>query len=161
MERKITGTLEVSVDPQGMEARLTFTPKEGGEEWDVQGVMAFLEKKRIKEGYNTASVDSLFPAFMKTLPGDPPITEIIATGKAPGEGTSAIIAWEEYPVPDYLEDDAESFFQKAPAPEFYNIRIEKIQKNQNCQRKKISFSSCKRKRGDRNRKTGRLKSRFQ
>ncbi|MBI9103280.1 MAG: DUF342 domain-containing protein [Spirochaetales bacterium] len=145
MERKITGTLDVNIDPSGMEAQLVFTPSEEGTEWDVHAVMAFLEKKRIKEGYNTASVDSIFPVLMKAEPGDSPVIEVVATGIPAGEPTDEVIAWEESPVPEHLTEDGSSFFKKAPAPEFFNIRIEKVQKKKIIKEKKSRFLAAREK----------------
>ena len=139
MERKITGSFDINIDPSGMEARLIFTPLEEGTEWNVPAVTAFMEKKRVKEGYTTASVDSLFPVFMKAKPGDFSVTEIAAAGTPPGPPVPAEIAWSEIAVPDHLKEDAESFFNKAPAPEFYLTRIEKIQKTRIVKEKKSAF----------------------
>ncbi len=138
MERKITGTLEVRIDSDGMEAKLVFTSDPEGTEYDVHGIIAFLENQRVKEGYNTASIDSLMPCFMKSQTGES-VIETVARGTAPGNPVQEVFTWEECPIPSELKADAEYFFKKAPAPEFFNIRIDKIQKTKIVKEKKNPF----------------------
>ena len=145
MERKIKGSLDVNVDPRGMEARLTFTPQEDGPEWGPEEVGAFLEKKRVTSGYTLASIDTIFPKLMKLPPGSPAVEEIVATGTPAEKASEEIIDWQEWPVPEKLKEDAEIFFAKAPSPELYVVKIEKIQKKKKVLEKKMPFGRGKEK----------------
>ncbi len=116
------GSIELRVDPAGLEARLAFSPDPKGEEWSVGKAMRLALDARIA-GVAQKRVEEILSKFSRS-PG--PVSEILVRGTAPEPPFLEDPEWVDLAVPPEAEPFRDAVLRESPAPAVFRIRVEKI-----------------------------------
>jgi len=123
---KIKGNLELDIDEQGLQARVTVTPDENGAELSPEGILALLKEKGVKEGVNSDAVDKAFRTLGKKR--TEPLTFVAAQGAMPLAPTPETTVCEPFQIPEGIKGIRDRLLAKAGIPEIWEIKEEKIKK---------------------------------
>jgi hypothetical protein len=138
-ESEITGSVQIEIDGSGLEARLIYTPDEGGEAWNREKINSLFERNHITEGIQTEEIDKLLKSAAKKRSGEA-VTVVGARGIPVEEAQDEEVEWDELSVPDDLSENVERVLLAAGEPEIIQTRIEKIKKQQKVEKKgKLGF----------------------
>jgi uncharacterized protein (DUF342 family) len=121
------GTASISVNPQETEAKLIFTPDPEGLGWDLDA----LNKLTMETGLSPPPSPKLLEPFLQKASRTKdknPMELLLYQGTAPEEPVPETVAWEDLPVPADMAPYQAEIAAKAPAPQLFKIRIEKIKK---------------------------------
>ena len=116
------GSIELRVDPSGLEARLAFVPDPKGEEWSVGKAMRLALDARIG-GVAQRRVEEILSKFARA-PG--PVSEVLVRGAAPEPPSLEEPEWVELAVPPEAEPFRDVVLREAPAPAVFRTRVEKF-----------------------------------
>jgi uncharacterized protein (DUF342 family) len=120
------GELKLEIDENGIEVRVTILPQEKGEDLSVEGLLALLEKKRVREGIDTEAIEKAFRTLARKK-GDP-VSFVAAAGVRPRAPEPETVELEQLPVPQRLEKIAETVLAQAPPPAGFRMREKRIKK---------------------------------
>ncbi len=117
-----TGSIELRVDPAGLEASLVFRPDPKGEEWSVGRTMRLALDARLA-GVAQKRIEEILAKFARA--GSPHL-EVLVRGVPPEPPTLEDPEWVDLPVPPEAEPYREAILREAPAPAIYRTRTEKV-----------------------------------
>lgn len=117
-----TGSIELRVDPAGLEASLSFKPDPKGEEWSVGRTMRLALDARLA-GVVQKRIEEILSRFARA---DGPCTEVLVRGVPPEPPTLEDPEWVDLPVPPEAEPFREAVLRESPAPAVFRSRVEKI-----------------------------------
>ncbi|MFO7780472.1 MAG: flagellar assembly protein A, partial [Spirochaetia bacterium] len=114
----ISGTIELLIDDDGVEARLRVTPKPDGETWTGADVVKLLTDRGVQEGYDASDVSrKLADAAKKARKQGGTAEVVVAEGLRPEQPKPERIHLREHPVPEDLKQAAEQTIAGAGPPE--------------------------------------------
>lgn len=116
------GSLELRVDPAGLIAEFLFTPDPRGVEWSLGKAMRLLLDARVM-GVAQKRVEEILFKFARAAG---PVTEVVAQGLPPEQPVQEEPEWVDLPVPPEAEPYRDAALRAAPAPDVYQVRIEKV-----------------------------------
>lgn len=117
-----TGSIELRVDPAGLEASLSFKPDPKGEEWSVGRTMRLALDARLA-GVAQKRVEEILSKFARA-PG--PVSEVLVRGIPPESPSLEDPEWVELPVPPEAEPFRDAVLRASPAPAVFRTRTEKV-----------------------------------
>lgn len=129
----VKGDLKLEIDEQGLEARVTIVPNDGGEELSTESLLAALGKKRVREGIDIEAIDAALHTFGRRR-GEP-VSFVAAAGVMPRPPEPETVDFEQSPIPLRLERVARVVLGAAPKPKGFRLREEKIKKEKKVLRK--------------------------
>ncbi|MDR1057945.1 MAG: FapA family protein, partial [Treponema sp.] len=121
------GTASISVNPQETEAKLVFAPDPEGLGWDLDAI----NKIAMEAGLSPPPSPKLVEPFLQKASrarDKNPMEILLYQGIPPENPVPETIAWETLPVPADMAPYQAETMEKAPAPEIFRVRIEKIKK---------------------------------
>ena len=134
----IKGDLKLEIDGQGLSVRVLIVPGENGEELSEEGLLAVLDKKRVREGVDTEAIEKAFRTLARKR--DEPVSFVAAAGVLPRPPEPESVDFEPLPIPPRLEKVAETVFARAPEPVGFRVREERITKEKKVLKKSaLSF----------------------
>ena len=116
------GSLELRVDPAGLEARLIFNPDPAGEAWSVGKAMRLAMDARIA-GISQKRFEEILGKFARV---SGPAEEVLARGLAPEPPALEEPEWAELAVPPEAEPFRDAALREAAAPAVFRIRVERV-----------------------------------
>jgi uncharacterized protein len=122
----VKGNLKLDIDEQGLEARVTILPDETGADLSVEGVLAALEKKRVRAGIDTEAIEKAFRTL--TRKKAEPVVFVAAAGVLPRPPEPEGVEFEPHAIPKRLENVAGIVLAKAPPPVGFRVREERVKK---------------------------------
>jgi len=120
----LKGNMFLDIDKAGLEAELVFTPDEGGKGWTEEDVFGLLARQGVIEGIRSEVIRSFFNNPMEA--GDGSVRFPVAEGTPPELPSPVFYQWNDMPVPEELEKDAERILLSAPPPEITRRTIRKV-----------------------------------
>ncbi len=117
-----TGSIELRVDPAGLEATLAFVPNPKGGEWSVGRTMRLALDARLA-GVAQKRVEEILAKFARA---SGPVSEVLVRGVPPDPPSLEDPEWVELPVPPEAEPFRDEVLREAPAPAVFRTRVEKI-----------------------------------
>lgn len=135
-QTQATGSLEISLDERGLEAKATFRPGEG-ETWTPDRLIETMRAKGIVEGFKP---DDLRRTFALVLDRGTTEPFVVARGLKPSDPKPEQARFLEIAVPSQLEDQARSVLAEAAPPRITVEKKERIKKQKTVARKpKLPF----------------------
>jgi uncharacterized protein (DUF342 family) len=119
------GTASVVINPQETEVKLIFIPDPEGLGWDIDALFKMIGEQRLSPPPQPKILEPFLQKAAKAKTKDP-IESVIFEGIPPEAALPEQIAWEPLPVPADIAPHAAAALAKAPAPELYQTRTEKI-----------------------------------
>jgi uncharacterized protein (DUF342 family) len=129
----VKGNLNLEIDEQGVEVRITITPDENGAELTMEGITAVLAEKRVRAGIDTSAIDRALRALVRKK--TEPVSFVVAAGTPPQAGTAESIHYEPCPVPQRLAAVAARVLQAAPPAKGFRLREERVKTEKKVLRK--------------------------
>jgi uncharacterized protein (DUF342 family) len=122
----VKGNLNIDIDEQGFEARVTIVPDESGEDLSVDGLLSTLAKKRVREGIDTEAVEKAFRTLARKK-GES-VSFVAAAGIPPKPPEAESIDFEPRPTPPRLQKVADIVLSRAPQPVGFRVREERVKR---------------------------------
>jgi uncharacterized protein (DUF342 family) len=129
----VKGNLNLEIDEQGIEVRITITPDENGADITAEGIAALLTGKQVKVGVDSEAVDRALRTLAKKK--TEPVSFVAAAGAAPHPAIAESILFEPSPIPDRLSETARLLIENAPPATGFRLREEKIKTEKKVLRK--------------------------
>lgn len=105
-----------------MEAALVFVPdEENGSVWNKPKIENLLEEKGVVTGVSGESLEEALTAFAGA---EEKVRKVVAQGQQPRPAKKSF-EWEECPIPEELNEEAERVLTTAPPPEITRSRSSK------------------------------------
>jgi uncharacterized protein (DUF342 family) len=120
----VKGNLNLEIDEQGLEVRVTITPDVNGADITTESIAAVLREKKVRSGIDSAAIDRAFRALAKGK--TEPVTFVAAAGIPPTPGTPETVVFEPLQVPDKLGAVCRKVLETAPKPHGFRLREERI-----------------------------------
>jgi len=120
----VKGNLNLEIDEQGIEVRVTITPDVNGADITTESIVALLGEKKIRSGFDSGAIDRAFRALAKGK--IEPVTFVAAAGVPPVAGTPETVNFELLPVPERLGAACRRILDAAPKPHGFRLREERI-----------------------------------
>lgn len=117
-----TGSIELRVDPAGLEAVLVFNPDPKGEAWSVGRTMRLALDARLA-GVSQKRVEEILSKFARA---GGPASEVLVRGVPPEPPVPEDPEWADLPVPPEAEPFREEVLRQSPAPSVFRVRTEKV-----------------------------------
>jgi hypothetical protein len=121
------GSASISVNAGETEAKLVFTPDPEGLGWDLDAV----NKLVMETGLSPPPSPKLVEPFLQKASrakDKKPMELLLYEGTPPEEPVPEAVAWESLPIPPDMAPYQAETLGKAPAPELFRVRIERIKK---------------------------------
>ncbi|MDR2069592.1 MAG: FapA family protein [Spirochaetaceae bacterium] len=123
------GTASIVINAQETEAKLVFAPDPEGLGWDIDALLKLIGEQRLSPLPQPKTLEPFLQKAAKAKTKEP-VESVIFEGVPPEAALPEQITWEALPVPADVAPHAEALLAKAPAPELYQTRIEKIKHEQ-------------------------------
>jgi uncharacterized protein len=120
----VKGKLQLDIDEQGIEVRITITPDENGAEISPESIQAILAEKQVRLGIDTAAIDKAFRSMARNK--TEPMSFIAASGTAAKPGEPESVVFEAVPIPERLSAVSRTLLDSAPEPRGFIQREEKV-----------------------------------
>ena len=120
----VRGDLRLEIDEQAIEARVTNTPDENGAEITPESLLALLREKGVREGVNSEAIEKAFRSLQRKK--DQAVSFVAAAGTPPRPPEPETVEFAQAAIPPRLEATARAVLGRAPAPEMFRERVEKI-----------------------------------
>jgi uncharacterized protein len=120
----IKGNLELDIDEQGVEVRITITPDPAGADITAESLQAILSEKKVRTGISADAIDRALRALARKSAD--PVSFIAASGVPPQPATPETVAFEPCPIPERLTAVAAKVLEQAPQARGFRLREEKI-----------------------------------
>jgi len=120
----IKGDLNLEIDEQGIEVRITIVPDENGDEISPESLQALLAEKRVRSGIDSEAIDKAFRTLLRKKID--PVSFIAAAGTPPQQPSPESVQFESSPIPPRLARIARSVLAAAPQPRGFRVREEKV-----------------------------------
>jgi uncharacterized protein len=120
----IKGNLELDIDEQGVEVRITITPDPNGADITAESLRAMLAEKKVRAGVSNDAIDKALRTLAKK--GAEPVSFIAAAGTPAQAATPETVAFEPCPIPERLSLVAAQVLEQAPQPRGFRLREEKV-----------------------------------
>jgi hypothetical protein len=123
---RIRGNGELHVDQKGLEARLSISKEENGQEWSVDALKQFLSQKGVVGGFSDASLD----AALKEAAGaeERTVTVTVAEGSSPEDPQPERVTTDDLPIPEELAETAEELLGRAGQPEIVVYKTQTVER---------------------------------
>jgi uncharacterized protein (DUF342 family) len=119
------GNASISVNPQETEAKLIFVPDSEGLGWDLGAVNKLAADLSLSPLPDPKVVEPFLQKASKAKT-KAPMEIIICQGIPPEEPVGETVSWEALPVPADMAPFQEEALAKAPPPELYRVKVERI-----------------------------------
>lgn len=129
----VKGDLNLEIDTQGIEVRITITPDENGADLSPESLLAILTERGVKEGLDTEAIDKAFRMLLRKK-GEP-ATFVAAAGTPPRLQEPEVVEYMKLPVPPRLEKAAREVLASAPRPRAWRTREERVRREKPVPRK--------------------------
>ena len=121
------GNAVIVINADETEAKLVFTPDAEGLGWDPDAIIKLTGEHRLSPAPSPKTLEPFLQKAAKVKTKDP--MELTLYQGQPAEAPEGErIAWETLPVPGDIAPFREETLSRAPPPELYRIRVEKIKK---------------------------------
>jgi uncharacterized protein (DUF342 family) len=120
----ICGDFSLEIDELAIEARVTITPDEAGIELTPDSVVAFLREKGVREGIDDGAIEKAFRALARKK-GER-VSFVAAAGIPPRPPEPEVVDFAPLEVPSRLAAAGRSVLSRAPQPELFRERVEKV-----------------------------------
>jgi uncharacterized protein (DUF342 family) len=120
----VRGDLNLEIDEQGIEVRITIVPDENGAEISPESLQALLAEKKVRAGIDSEAIDKAFRTLLRKK--NDPVSFIAAAGTPPQLPTPESVQFEISPIPPRLALIARSVLAAAPQPRGYRVHEAKI-----------------------------------
>jgi uncharacterized protein (DUF342 family) len=120
----IKGNLELDIDEQGVEVRITITPDTAGADITSESLQAILSEKKVRTGISADAIDKALRTLARK--NADPVSFVAASGVPPQPATPETVAFEPCPIPDRLSAVARQVLELAPQARGFRLREEKI-----------------------------------
>jgi uncharacterized protein (DUF342 family) len=119
------GTASLIIDEAGLEAKLSFVPDKDGLGWDKDAVFKIINEKRLSSPPSPQTIED----FLKKAARAKETLEIVLLqGLPPEEAAPEAVVWETLAIPDDIAPLTGEILAKAPPPEIFKIKIEKVKR---------------------------------
>jgi len=129
----IRGDFSLEIDELAIEARVAITPDEAGVELTPDSVVAFLREKGVREGIDDGAIEKAFRTLARKK-GER-VSFVAAAGTPPQPSEPEAVDFQKLEVPPRLGTAARSVLARAPQPELFRERVEKIRTEKKVARK--------------------------
>lgn len=120
----VKGDLNLEIDEQGIEVRITIVPDENGDEISPESLQALLAEKKVRSGIDPEAIDKAFRTLARKK--SDPVSFIAAEGTPPQQPSPESVQFEDVPIPPRLARIARSVLDAAPQPRGFRVREEKV-----------------------------------
>jgi uncharacterized protein len=120
----IKGNLELDIDEQGVEVRITITPDPAGADITPESLHAILSEKKVRAGISADAIDRALRTLAKK--NADPVSFVAASGVPPQPATPETVTFEPCPIPQRLAAVARQVLEQAPQPRGFRLREEKV-----------------------------------
>lgn len=121
----LRGTLEISIDKQGLTATGIFTADPDADEITVADVVRLLSERGIRKGTSKEKIDKQLQSL---LPDPPEHAELVlASGIPPKKQQAETVSFDVDPVPENLIAHVERILNNAGPPQIFKTRTERVQ----------------------------------
>ncbi len=139
---EVTGKVTITVDDEGIEAKVAFVHEPEGPKWNLQRILDELTSKGIKEGISHREIRERLEIIAKRGLGEE--TFVAASGLPVEEPAAARLTVSDLPVPEEMKDVADRVTQKAGPPRITIQRTETIKRQKQVTKKsKLPFGKPK------------------
>ena len=122
----VRGELKLEFDDPALEARVTITVREDGDELSPDAVLANLKKKGVRAPADTEAVERAFRSLGRRK--DESITFVAASGTAPVDPEPEVVEFEDLPTPRRLAFVGPRILAQAAKPEGFRLREVKVRR---------------------------------
>jgi len=119
----VKGNLNLEIDEQGVEVRISLTPDENGGDLTVEGIRTLLAEKNIRQGVDLDAIDRAMRSLARGR--SEPVTFVAANGVRPEPPSPETIAFEPLSIPDRLAATARTVVTRARPAQGYRLREER------------------------------------
>ena len=119
------GSASIAIDPQGIEARLVFTPDPDGHGWDVAAVNKLAAERSLSAFHDQKALEVFLLKASKAKNREP-LEMVFVQGVPPEEPVGETVSWEALPEPADMAPYREETLAKAGPPQIYRVKVEKI-----------------------------------
>ncbi|HET6450455.1 MAG TPA: flagellar assembly protein A [Spirochaetia bacterium] len=120
----IKGNINLEIDEQGIEVRVTITPDPNGADITTEGIANLLNERQVRAGIDSTAIDRALRTLAKKK--TEPVSFVAAAGTPPQAGTPESILYEPCPIPERLAAVAARVLESAPPPRGFRLREERI-----------------------------------
>ena len=120
----VKGDLNLEIDEQGIEVRITIVPDENGDEISPESLQALLAEKRVRSGIDSDAIDKAFRTLLRKKID--PVSFVAAAGTPPQQPLPESVQFENSPIPPRLGRIARSVLAAAPQPRGFRLREERV-----------------------------------
>ncbi|MFW5844125.1 MAG: flagellar assembly protein A, partial [Spirochaetota bacterium] len=139
---EVAGSVTISVDGQGVEAKLRFVRDPEGPRWDLQRILDELTSQGIQEGISHDEIRRHLDLIAKK--GLREDTFVVASGLPAEQPAAEQFAVTDLPVPEEMGAVAERIVRNAGAPEITVQRTETVKRQKRVTKKsKLPFGKPK------------------
>ncbi|MFQ3547410.1 MAG: flagellar assembly protein A [Termitinemataceae bacterium] len=121
----IKGILTIEVDAQELEVRLSFAPDKNGQDWSAESVLKLLSEKRFSPLPSGKVLEEVLQRFSKAKGA---VAETVIQGVPPEPPIPEKVTWSDVQIPPEVLPLLPSALAKAPPPDLYQVRVEKIKR---------------------------------
>ena len=129
----VKGNLNLEIDEQGVEVRITLTPDDNGADITPDGIRALLAEKNVRQGIDSEAIDRAIRALAKSR--TQPVSFVAAAGTPPLAPAPETIAFEPRPIPGRLAAVARKILDVAPLARGFRLREERTRTERKVLRK--------------------------
>ena len=133
MAVSVRGDLALEIDELAIEARVTIVPDASGSEITAESIVALLREKGAREGIDTEAIEKGLRAALRKK-GEP-VSFVAAAGIPPTPAEPDVVECAPLAVPPRLEAAARAALARAPGPELFRERVEKVRAEKRIRRK--------------------------
>ncbi len=119
----VKGNLNLEIDEQGVEVRITLTPDENGADITMDGIQALLAEKNVRQGIDAQAMDRAMRALARNR--TEPVSFIAAAGTPPQPPAPETVAFEPCPIPERLAAVARRVLEAAPPARGFRLHEER------------------------------------
>ena len=120
----IKGNIDLEIDEQGVEVRITITPDPNGADINAESLQAMLAEKKVRTGVSNDAIDKALRTLARK--NADPLSFIAAAGVPPQPPAPETVLFEPAPIPDRLASVARTVLAAAPQPRGFRVREEKV-----------------------------------
>ena len=120
----VKGNLNLEIDEQGIEVRITIVPDENGADISPESIQAMLSEKKVRAGIDSGAIDKALRTLARKKAD--PVSFIAAAGTPPLAPTPETVLFESLPIPPRLGKIARSVIETAPPARGFRLREERV-----------------------------------
>ena len=129
----VRGDLALEIDELAIEARVTIAPDANGSEITAESIVALLREKGAREGIDIEAIEKGLRAALRKK-GET-VSFVAAAGIPPTPAEPDVVEFAPLAVPPRLEAAARAALARAPGPELFRERVEKVRTEKRIRRK--------------------------